>query len=267
MSRSKAQAVDNGGKEKDEGVSWHVYSVVAESKKINLGVFERLKNACPREFLIIGSVAIFPEPCEDAFSLLWGEELGGCGVIMDEKVGSDGHEDCDQSFLERYVSCHAEKRTGNVYDDEDPSPTAQASHPMHFGKGERLMIGELYRWGRDTSATYEKPAERTGNEGGREKQSDAILLFVSLVPHAEIEHDSREEPALCDAQEKAGDEETVKASSEAHEGTGDTPYKSDGRKPHPRGCEFEDEITRGIEQGVTDKVDAQRGQVLVSGLV
>ena len=93
------------------------------------------------------------------------------------------------------------------------------------------------------------------------------MLFVSLVPHAEVEHDSREQPALCNTQEEARGEETAEASSEAHEGAGDTPYKSDGRKPHPRGREFEDEITRDIEQGVTDKVDAQCGQVLVSGLV
>ena len=55
--------------------------------------------------------------------------------------------------------------------------------------------------------------------------------------------------------------------SEAHEGADDTPHKSDRREPHPRGCKLKDKITRDIKQDVADKIDGQRGQVLVSGLI
>ena len=115
--------------------------------------------------------------------------------------------------------------------------------------------------------TYKQPAECAGNNDSGEKQSDAIVLFVPLVPHAEIEHDSREEPTLRSAQEEARGEESAEALSETHEGADDTPHESDCRKPHPRGCKFEDEITRDIEQDVADKIDGQGGQVLVSGLI
>ena len=43
------------------------------------------------------------------------------------------------------------------------------------------------------SATCKQPAEYTGNDGGGE-QNDAMVLFIPIVPHAEIEHDSRKEP-------------------------------------------------------------------------
>ena len=136
MSRGVAQAVDDGGKEKDEGVSGQVRGVVAKSEKVDLRVFECLENPGPGKFLIAGGVAIIPESRENEFPLFGGEELGGRGVIVDEKVRRGGHDDGQQSFLEQHVGHYAENRSGKTYDDEDPPPTAQASNPVHFGNGE-----------------------------------------------------------------------------------------------------------------------------------
>ena len=87
------------------------------------------------------------------FSLLGGEELGGRGVITDEKVRSDEYHDCHQIFLD-IVSYHAENRSGNLYDDEAPLPTAQVPYPVHFGRTKRLMLplGTRYEYTVQTEA-------------------------------------------------------------------------------------------------------------------
>ena len=91
------------------------------------------------------------------------------------------------------------------------------------------------------------------------------MSLISLVPHAEIEHDSGEEPTFCDAQEEAGDEESRETLSETHEGANDPPREGDSRKPKPWSREFEDKIAWDLEQDATDEVDGQCGEVLVSG--
>ena len=49
------------------------------------------------------------------------------------------------------------------------------------------------------------------------------MLFVSLIPHAHIKNDPREETALGNAEEEADGEETGEILGDAHEGTDDTP--------------------------------------------
>ena len=92
------------------------------------------------------------------------------------------------------------------------------------------------------------------------------MLFVSFVPHAQIERSSREEPGFCDAQEEAGDEESGETLGEAHEGANDTPGKGDSRKPESWRCELEDDVAWDLDQDVTNEVDGQCGEELVSGL-
>ena len=92
------------------------------------------------------------------------------------------------------------------------------------------------------------------------------MLFSSPVPHAQVEHDSREETAFCDTEKETDDEESGEIVGDAHEGANDTPCKGEGRKPKSWGCKFEDDIERDLEQDITDEVDGQRGEVLVSGL-
>jgi len=81
------------------------------------------------------------------------------------------------------------------------------------------------------------------------------MLFISLVPHAQIEHNSRGESTLCDTQKEADGEESGKILGKAHEGTNDTPCKGEGRKPKPWRRESEDDVRRDLEQDVTDEVD------------
>ena len=92
------------------------------------------------------------------------------------------------------------------------------------------------------------------------------MLFSSPVPHAQVEHDSREETAFCDTEEETDDEESREILGDAHEGANDTPCEGEGREPKSWSCEFEDDIERDLEQDITDEVDGQRGEVLVSGL-
>jgi len=92
------------------------------------------------------------------------------------------------------------------------------------------------------------------------------MLLVSLVPHAQIERGPREEPGFCHTQEETGDEQSGETLGEAHEGTNDTPREGDGREPEPRSGESEDDIRWDFERNVTNEVDGQCGEVLVSGL-
>jgi len=92
--------------------------------------------------------------------------------------------------------------------------------------------------------TYERPTKRTGKGGSSEEQRDPIELFIPLVPHAQIEHDSGEEPGFRRTQKEAGDEESGKALSEIRQGANGTPHKGESRKPEPRSGEFEDDVCR-----------------------
>jgi len=92
------------------------------------------------------------------------------------------------------------------------------------------------------------------------------MRFVPLVPHAQIERGSREEPGFCHTQEETGDEESGETPGEAHEGANDTPREGDSREPESRSGESEDDIRWDFERDVTDEVDGQCGEVLVSGL-
>ena len=116
------------------------------------------------------------------------------------------------------------------------------------------------------SIPYEQPAKCTSKGDGGEKERDAINSFVPLVPHAQIIQDSRNEPGFCHAEKEAGDEESGETLSETHEGTDDPPREGDSWKPKPWRCEFEDDISRDFEQDITDEVDGQCGEELVSGL-
>ena len=79
-------------------------------------------------------------------------------------------------------------------------------------------------------------------------------MVISSVPHAQVIGHSRDETAFCDTEEEAGSKESGEIMGDAHEGANDTPREGEGWKPKPWGCEFEDDITRDLEQDVADKV-------------
>lgn len=49
------------------------------------------------------------------------------------------------------------------------------------------------------------------------------MLFVTLVPHAQIERDTGNEPTFRDTEEEADGEESGEILGDAHEGAYDTP--------------------------------------------
>ena len=92
------------------------------------------------------------------------------------------------------------------------------------------------------------------------------MLLISLVPHAQVEHGSREEPRFCHAQKEADGEESGEILSEAHECANDAPHEGESREPESRSGESEDDVTRDFEQGVANEVDGQCSKVLVPSL-
>lgn len=119
---------------------------------------------------------------------------------------------------------------------------------------------------RKDKVTYEKSTKCTSKGCGRKKQRDAIVLFVSLVPHTQIEHDPREEPTLRNAQKEPNGEESGKILGEAHQCANDAPYEGESGEPEPRRRPSENDIRRDLEQDITNKPDTQCCEILVSGL-
>jgi len=64
-----------------------------EAEEVDLWVIECLDDTIPSKLFVPSSVAVFFESCENVFSLLVSEKLGGCGVVINEEVRSDGHDD------------------------------------------------------------------------------------------------------------------------------------------------------------------------------
>ena len=116
------------------------------------------------------------------------------------------------------------------------------------------------------SITYKQPAKRATNTDGGDYQSEAIELFVSLVPHAQIEYNSRKVSALCDTQKHAGGEESGETLGDAREGADDTPSESDGRKPESWRRGLENDGARNQEYHTTNVGDSQCREELVSSL-
>ena len=124
----------------------------------------------------------------------------------------------------------------------------------------------LYRQ-RNRGTTDEQPAKCTTKSDGRENHGKSVELFISPVPHTQIKHDSREVPAFCNAQKEASGEESTETLGKTREGTNDTPYESESRKPEPRRRELEGNVAWNIEHNVTDEVDGQCCKELVPGLL
>ena len=121
------------------------------------------------------------------------------------------------------------------------------------------------QWNRNRNTTNEQPAKRATEGDGRENQGKPVELFVSAVPHTQVEHDSREVPAFCNTQDEAGGEEFTEILSKAREGTNDAPHESESWKPEPRRCKLEGDVAWNVEHNITNEVDGQRCEELVSG--
>ena len=93
MCSAVAQVVNDGGEEEIACVARQAQSVEAKPVEIDFWVLECLADPGPGELFVSSSVAVILESCENVFPLLGGEELGGCGVVMDEEVRSDGRDD------------------------------------------------------------------------------------------------------------------------------------------------------------------------------
>lgn len=102
---------------------------------------------------------------------------------------------------------------------------------------------------------YEYSAKRASKTRRGEEQSDTIVLFVSLVPHARIVHHTGKEPAFRNAQEEADSEEPGEVLGDTHESGDNSPDEGESREPEPWSGEFEDDVAWDLEQDVADEVD------------
>ena len=82
-------AINDYGKKKAECVAWQDCSEVTEPIEVDLWVLECLVDPSPGKLLILGSVTIIFELCENVFPFLWSEEFGSYGIVMDEEVHSN----------------------------------------------------------------------------------------------------------------------------------------------------------------------------------
>ena len=144
MCRTVTQVVDNSGKEETECKGRQAQRVETKTVEVDLWVLECLSDTSPGKLFVSSSVAIILESCENVFPLLGSEKPGSCGVTMDEEVRSNGHDDSQQTLLERRVNRRVENWSGKTHDYEDPPPTSQTPNSFHFGKGKRLELFERY---------------------------------------------------------------------------------------------------------------------------
>lgn len=67
--------------------------------------------------------------------------------------------------------------------------------------------------------TYEYPTKRTGKNGSGGEESEAILLFASPAPHAQVMGNFRNETAFCNTEGEVDGDEPGKAVCGSNEGT------------------------------------------------
>lgn len=99
MGGGVAQLLDDGGEEEGECVEWQGHGVEAQPVKPALVVGESGAHVGPGKGLVVGCVRGVLEARIDVGALWLREE--GCGgwVVVDEEVGEEGDDDCEESFL------------------------------------------------------------------------------------------------------------------------------------------------------------------------
>lgn len=92
----------------------------------------------------------------------------------------------------------------------------------------------------ESNAICQDASKSTCQRSHSEEKRDTVLSFGSLIPHAEVEHDAREQSTLGHSKEKSHNEEARHATSAAviHDDTLQRGYyapdKGDERQPYPR---------------------------------
>src|SRR4051794_24135280 len=90
-----------------------------------------------------------------------------CRVVMNSPVGEAANNQCQQSLQ-----------------DEDPRPSSLASYSSHLRDG-----------------SCKKPTKGASGSCGREEECHAEATLMTLVPHSDVEANTREETTFSNAKE------------------------------------------------------------------
>lgn len=158
----------------------------ADAVQPALDILESLDHVSPREPLIVGGVRVRGQPLVDEAALRGTDELGRVWVVLDKPIRSD-----------------SDDHGGDALEDEDPAPAVLPDHTAHVTDTLAALLAILPP--RSCFGTYicEDTAKGTSQRRSTEEKADAILPLSPFVPHAEVEHDSREQTALGDTEKES----------------------------------------------------------------
>ena len=144
MSGGVTQLADDGGEEDTERADWQVDGMEANTVEPDLRVPQCLDHTAPSKLFFLRSVAIFFESCNNVFPFPGGEELGSCGIAVDEEVCGNGNDCGQKTLLYTHVSHHINSQNRRYYDDKYPPPSIQTGDALHLGDAKRLRPFERH---------------------------------------------------------------------------------------------------------------------------
>ena len=125
------------------------------------------------------------------------------------------------------------KPASSTYDDENPPPSSVVAYSAHVA-----------------DSPCKDSTKSSSKRCAAEEERDAILAFIALVPVAQVEHHTWEQPRLCDTEsglnvsltilravglfpglQESHDEKASKVLSNTHQGRDNAPGHGQSGKP------------------------------------
>lgn len=122
--------------EEGKGVQRKRHRMESKSIQPHLKILECVQHRGPGEFLIVHGIIVVSQSELDELSLLLGQELGGCWVVVNPEVGSNGHDHGQETFLFSIsrvaFGCSPRVFGGLAYQYENPSPAIIPPDAFHM---------------------------------------------------------------------------------------------------------------------------------------
>ncbi len=128
---------------------------------------------------------------------------------------------------------------GKPFDQEQPLPSGEAHPPVE--REQRLG---------------HRRTDQHGHRRGGHEQGAGLRALDRRNPIGQVQHHSRKEPRLRDAEQDAHRVEAPLPDDEHHRHGHEPPDNHDSRDPHARPDAFENEIARDFEEAVAQKKQA-----------
>lgn len=85
--------------EQGECIQWQAHGVEAKTVQPALWVLDSIHHIAPRELLVVRGIAVGGQSGPDETALLFGNELGRVGVVLNEPVCAEGNDHGRDTFL------------------------------------------------------------------------------------------------------------------------------------------------------------------------